>query len=169
MPPAPTPPPKLVSDLTAAQMRHLLIAKLPPSVGVDCWGATRETMLEIAEENGVRTLGPADLEEIGPADAVFYTVNGARGERGRPQRRARRAPPDAGGQQWKLWLQMVITSVAVLAHGGRLNDVKQWFGLAPTLPACPPPSWWQRLAPWEPMPGAKGECVPKKRTVKRRR
>ena len=42
-----TPVPRVVTDLSTDQLRHLLLAKLPPSVGVDAWGATRAELLEM--------------------------------------------------------------------------------------------------------------------------
>ena len=31
-----------ISTLSTQQLRHLLIAKLHPQIGVECWGADRE-------------------------------------------------------------------------------------------------------------------------------
>ena len=57
----------MVSELTDQQLRHLLIAKLNPTAGVEAWGADRATMLEMAQEHGIENLSKADLEEVGPA------------------------------------------------------------------------------------------------------
>ena len=59
--------PRVVSELTDQQLRHLLIAKLHPTVGVAAWGADRGEMLEMAREAGIEILSKADLEEVGPA------------------------------------------------------------------------------------------------------
>ena len=150
------PTPRVFSDLTTSQMRHLLLAKLPPAAGVHCWGADRAALIAIAEKHGVRKLSQEDVEEVGPADFALDTGThgGASASRARAARTTNAAVFGNAGV-WKMYAQIFITTIAVLLHGGRLVSVKQWLGLAPPLPPpCPSPTWWQRAVPWAPNPGA---------------
>ena len=142
-------PPRVASDLTTPQLRHLLIAKLPATVGVEAWGADRETLLEIAQENGVHYLSMADIDEVGPADSM---LNAAITEDITARRRARarkvQRHPSAG-TQWKLYAQLMIIVIMTFIQSGRIPGVKQWLGLAPPpLPPCPPVRWWQHTLPF---------------------
>ena len=148
--------PTRASDLTNAQLRHLLLVRLHASVGVDAWGASREELLALAKEGGVDYLSTADLEEVGPAERQSTAKYEADlKERMRLRKQNVGLSPSA-----KLWAQMILLTVILLAQGGWIpigpwkNKRKQ-----PAPRICPPPRWWQRPLPSKFQPGGKGECV----------
>ena len=159
--PRPDDPPRVIGDLTTSQMRHLLLAKLPPAAGVHCWGADRAALIAIAENHGVHGLSKEDVEEVGPAELALE--NRIRGRAGAGRARSVRRANSAANGLYKMYAQVFIATIAVLLHGGSFTVVasaKQWLGLAPPLPPpCPPPTWWQRTMPWAQTPGADGECT----------
>ena len=73
----PSAPPRVVGDLSTSQLRFLLLSKLPPQVGVEAWGADRNTLLEMASENGVQQLSKADIEEVGTVREIRGAGGGA--------------------------------------------------------------------------------------------
>ena len=60
---------KYFSELTTSQLRHLLLTRLPMSTGVDCWGADRATLLEMAAAHG--------LHELTYAGWIIPALNGS--------------------------------------------------------------------------------------------
>ncbi len=100
--------PRLFRDLTLGQLRHLLIVRLPTKVGVECWGASHETLLEIAEENGLHVLSPEDIEEVGPSIVRSSAARDAEHEMRRRLERSRAGRQHKGSGAWKFVAQMMV-------------------------------------------------------------
>ena len=142
---------KYFSELTTSQLRHLLLTRLPMSTGVDCWGADRATLLEMAAAHGLHELTYADREEIGPCpEADTSGKSAARDMEKRISRMRTRRQVDNRGFEWKLYAQMFIGIAVVLLQGGRW---KVLLGID-VRPTCEEPRWYQ----WS-KPGANGECT----------
>ena len=165
--PAPQRPPQHVRDLNTSQLRYLLLAKLPPGVGVVAWGADHAELLELAAENGVSTLTEEDIEEVGPAgDDVKQAGRSASVDMERRLKRARvKRELERNSSNWKFSAQMILITLLALVQAGKLQSVKAWLGMAPpALPTCEPPTVWQSTLPFLfDQPGAQGECVVRQR------
>ena len=163
-----------VQHLTTAQLRNLLLIKLPMGVGVNAWGASREELLEMAAENGIDALTEDDMDEIGPAMPEKTKANKSaedtRFELEKRMNRARQAR-ELARPQWKFTLQMVMVVIIGFLQGRKLDVIKVSLGLKeappPPLPRCEPLPWWQKPLPWIPRPGSHGECaIPRRRKRK---
>ena len=163
MPPAAHQPQRRVADLTDNQLRHLLLTRLHPTVGVDAWGADRETLLEMALSNGIDYLSAADIEEVGPPQLETSAETRKFEKQVAARMKRIRERPSAGlSPSTKLYAQLFLLFGLLLFQSGRLDHIKKRFGVGkfkaspPPLPACDAPKWWQR-----PLPRAASNRAPK--------
>lgn len=164
------PTPRTVDDLTVSQLRYLILAKLPPTVGVEAWGLDHEGLLELAKENGMTKLSAEDIEEVGDAaeDPPKKSKKSPASDMERRLGRVRDARQmEQQRHQYKMTAQTLFIVVLTLVNGNRFFPIKQWLGLAPPPPPpCAPPQWWQLLPSMK--PGANGECTVQPPAARRR-
>ena len=148
----------MVSELSTKQLRHLVLAKLPPVVSVEAWGADRAALLQICADANMYTVSKADLEEVGPAERSASTVSMERGFSQKIQVAKANRSATGLSPTFKLYAQIALCCALILVQSGRLLRLQEWMGLKSPLPACPKPQWWQAPLPSSWRPGAAGEC-----------
>jgi hypothetical protein len=111
-------------------------------------------LLEIAQENGLNILSQADLEEVGPVDAV--QIAPIQAEVRAAYAHIRHRPQTGINSTVKLYLQLFICLAIVFLQSDHGKQLRRW--LRP-LPVCAELSWWQMPLDWAGVgPGSQGEC-----------
>ena len=157
----------MLNDLTARELSMLLLTKLNDDDATSAtWCASKQELLEIAEEHGITHLSDEDILEVFPLGIQATRASAAATRRAQAYgakmtdrfERARIARAATKTTLPSLFLvgQIFLLAVFALAkqRHGSLGAAKeaavQWLGWAPPppLPPCPKPAWWQRVTPW---------------------